>query len=392
MAEDQTQAVQGHIRDVLNDLADALETGKMGDRPKIGLTINGSENGFEVMKEAVRIASQKDVFDIVTIGEAQDWTADYEHYEASTEDETSETLQELLDNNTIQGVVTLHHTFPIGVSTVGRVPAQASGNKMYIATTTGTTATVRAEAMVLNAINGIVAAKASGVENPTVGILNVDDANTVARKLQELKDNGFQFEFAESARADGGNKLRGNDLILGSADVVVTDSLTGNILMKLYGAGASGGKYEVVGDGYGPGIGDGFKDNICIISRASGAPVIANAMEYAYQLAVGNLAQVSADEYAKAKKAGLDDIREDLQPKAAAAGEGDAEEIEAPEHEVVDSEIPGVDVLDLDAAVQSLWKEGIYAESGMGCSGPIVLVANDKEDKARDIIADNGFI
>lgn len=388
MAEDQIKLVKGHVRDVLNDLADALETGKMGDRPKIGLTINGSENGFAVMEEAVRLASQKESFDIVIIGEEQDWAADYEFYEANNEDETEKVLQELLDNNTIQGAVTLHHTFPIGVSTVGRVPAQATGKNMYIATTTGTTATVRAEAMVLNAINGVIAAKASGVPNPKVGVLNVDDANTVTRKLKELQENGYDIEFAESGRSDGGNILRGNDIITGQADVVVCDSLTGNILMKLYGAGTTGGQYEAIGDGYGPGIGDGFKDNICIISRASGAPVIANALEYAAQLASGNLAEVSADEYAKAKKAKLADIREDLQPKQAAA----AEEVAAPDHEVVDKEIPGVDVLDLDAAVQSLWKEGIYAESGMGCAGPIVLVATAKEDKAREVIAENGFI
>ena len=47
MAEDQIKLVKGHVRDVLNDLADALETGKMGDRPKIGLTINGSEKNCD---------------------------------------------------------------------------------------------------------------------------------------------------------------------------------------------------------------------------------------------------------------------------------------------------------------------------------------------------------
>ena len=30
---------------------------------------------------------------------------------------------------------------------------------------------------------------------------------------------------------------------------------------------------------------------------------------------------------------------------------------------------------DLEDAVKALWKAGIYAESGMGCTGPIVLLS-----------------
>ena len=380
--------VKETIKEVFNDLANALETGELGEKIKIGLTINGSELGYDVMKQAAYTVKDKGLFDVVTIGTAQDWTADFEHYEATTEEEVEAKLDELLADQTIQGSVTLHHPFPVGVATVGRIVTPALGKPMYIATTTGTTATVRTEAMVLNTINGIVAAKAAGVENPTVGILNVDGANTVERALRKLNENGYPINFGESQRSDGGTVLRGNDVLMGAVDVLVTDSLTGNILMKIFGAYTSGGNYEVSGSGYGPGIGDGFKENICIVSRASGAPVIAGALEYAYEVAKGGLADVSKREYDLAKHAGLNEIRESLQPKAPAA----EEEVKMPEKEIVTAQINGIDVLDLEEAVKALWKEGIYAESGMGCAGPIVLVSDANLDKSTDIVKEKGFL
>ena len=44
-----------------------------------------------------------------------------------------------------------------------------------------------------------------------------------------------------------------------------------------------------MGYGYGPGIGEGYDRLVLIISRASGFPVIANAMSYAGQLVKGNI-------------------------------------------------------------------------------------------------------
>lgn len=50
----------------------------------------------------------------------------------------------------------------------------AKGKEMFIANTTGTSSSDRIEGMIKNAVYGIITAKASGVKNPTVGILNVD--------------------------------------------------------------------------------------------------------------------------------------------------------------------------------------------------------------------------
>jgi glycine reductase len=48
--------------------------------------------------------------------------------------------------------------------------------------------------------------------------------------------------------------------------------------------------------------------------------------------------------------------------------------------------------MDLEDAVRALWKEGIYAESGMGCTGPIVLVSEAKIGNATDALVKAGFV
>lgn len=367
--------VKEAVKKVFEDLASSLETGRMESRLKIGLTIDGSELGMDVMKQAAYSSKQKNLFDIVLIGSDVEWAKDFEHYSTTEcQKESSELMEELLDSGEIQGCVTLHYNFPIGVSTVGRVVTPALGREIYIATTTGTTSGVRNEAMVLNAINGIIAARTCGIKQPTVGILNIEGAKTVERSLITLQENGYEMAFGESQREDGGNVLRGNDLLLGSVDVVVCDSLTGNILMKLFSASSSGGNYETIGSGYGPGIGRNYDRNICIISRASGAPVIANALEYAYELAKGKLEKITQTEYQKADQAKLKQICSELQAPPATEA---AKAIVPPPKEIVTAEIAGIEIMELEDAVKILWEANIYAESGMGCTGPIILV-NEK--------------
>lgn len=371
--------VKEAVKKVFEDLASSLETGRMESRLKIGLTIDGSELGMDVMKQAAYSSKQKNLFDIVLIGSDVEWAKDFEHYSTTEcQKESSELMEELLDSGEIQGCVTLHYNFPIGVSTVGRVVTPALGREIYIATTTGTTSGVRNEAMVLNAINGIIAARTCGIKQPTVGILNIEGAKTVERSLITLQENGYEMAFGESQREDGGNVLRGNDLLLGSVDVVVCDSLTGNILMKLFSASSSGGNYETIGSGYGPGIGRNYDRNICIISRASGAPVIANALEYAYELAKGKLEKITQTEYQKADQARLKQICSELQAPPATEA---AKAIVPPPKEIVTAEIAGIEIMELEDAVKILWEADIYAESGMGCTGPIILV-NEKNVSA----------
>lgn len=196
------------------------------------------------------------------------------------------------------------------------------------------------------------------------------------------------MNFVSSSRSDGGVVMRGNDLLAGTPDVMVCDSLTGNLLMKLFSAYTTGGSYESLGYGYGPGVGDGYTKIINIISRASGAPVIAGAIEYAAAMAKGNLVAVAKQEIGAAKKAGLDEIARPQKKEQPAAAAPTA----APPKKIVSKQIAGIDVLDLENAQQLLWSKGIYAETGMGCTGPIILVAPEDLENSLSILVENNII
>lgn len=374
------------ISDVLLEVADAIESGNFGKKIRVGLTTLGSEHGPENLINGA-ILADKGMFEIVLIGKgAEGFTS----YEVETEDEMYKKMEELLDAGEIDACVTMHYNFPIGVSTVGRVVTPARAKEMFIATTTGTSATDRVEAMVRNAIYGISTAKACGIERPSVGILNLDGARQVEKVLLSIKDKGYDFDFAESMRADGGSVMRGNDLLIGVPDVMVTDTLTGNLLMKVFSSFNTGGDFEAQGFGYGPGIGEDYDRRVLILSRASGSPVVANALRYAYDIVKGQVNIMAREEYKKALKCGLDKELADLKSKKAPKTE--SEEVVAPPKEVVTEGIAGVDILDLEDAVKALWKDGIYAESGMGCTGPIVMVSPEKLDKAIESLKKNDFV
>nr|WP_053956681.1 glycine/sarcosine/betaine reductase complex component C subunit alpha [Inediibacterium massiliense] len=369
------------------EIAESIETGKFGKKVKIGITTLGSEHGIKNMVKGAELAKKEENIDVVLIGPKVDTSL--EIIEAKTEEEAHKRMEELLDNKYIQGCVTMHYNFPIGVSTVGKVITPGLGKEMYLATTTGTSATHRTEAMVKNALYGIITAKAMGILKPTVGILNLDGGRQVERALKELNHNGYEMYFAESMRLDGGAIMRGNDLLCGSADVMVTDTLTGNIMMKVFSSYTTGGSYEALGYGYGPGIGKDYERVILILSRASGAPVVCNAIQYASKLAQGNLVNIAKEELEKAKKAKLDDI---LKSFVKENKKEDEQDMKIPQKEVVTGSIAGIDIMDLEDAVKALWKAGIYAESGMGCTGPIVLVHEEKIEFATKTLEKEGFV
>ncbi|MDR3729719.1 MAG: glycine/sarcosine/betaine reductase complex component C subunit alpha [Oscillospiraceae bacterium] len=369
------------------EMAEGLENGSYGTRPRIALTGMGSEHGEENAMAAAQMAAKRGV-DVYYIGtlEAEGVTT----VKVANEDEGHKKMEELVEKGEVDGAVTMHFPFPIGVSTVGRAVTPAKGKEMFIANTTGTSSSDRIEGMIKNAVYGIITAKASGVKNPTVGILNVDGARQTEMALNQLKEGGYDFQWATSARADGGAVLRGNDVLQGTPDVLVTDSLTGNVLIKMLSAYTTGGSFEATGYGYGPGIGKGYDKLILIISRASGAPLIANALEFAAQLVRGKVFQVAAQEFEKAEKAGLTKILEAR--KAAAKPAAAEEEIKAPAAEPVTASIPGIEVMDLEDAVKVLWKAGIYAESGMGCTGPLVMMSEANHAKALELLKAAGYV
>ena len=375
------------IADTFLAMAEGLETGSFGKKPRIALTGMGSEHGEEnSMKAAVDAA--RDGVDVVYIGSLKHELV--ETVEVPDDEAGHDKMDELLSEKKIDGAVTMHYPFPIGVSTVGRAVTPGIGKEMFIANTTGTSSTDRIEGMVKNAIYGIITAKACGYTEPTIGILNVDGARQTEKALKKLQANGYPIHFAESSRSDGGCVMRGNDVLRGTPDILVTDSLTGNVLSKMLSSYTTGGSFEAQGFGYGPGIGENYEKLVMIISRASGAPVVANALRFAGDLIKGKVFEVAKEEFKKAKRAGLDDILAEI--REANKPKDNSEDVKEPPKEVVTAALFGIEVTDLDDAVRCLWKLGIYAESGMGCTGPIIRVSEANLEKSEAELKAKGYI
>lgn len=364
------------------ELAEVLKSaanGLTGQHRKISvaLTALGSELPVEDLVMAAQLAS--DEIEPVVIGPKA-----AEGLRHVFSDELSDAhckMNDLFQKAEIDAAVTLHYPFPLGVATMTCLVCPATGRQMVLASTTGSSDTVRVAAMVKNAISGIALAKALGVEKPTVGILNIDHAPNVERALNTLSDNGYVFTWASSQRADGGALMRGNDLIQGTPDVMVCDSLTGNLLVKLWSASQSGGNIETVGCGYGVGLGLEQKNPIVIISRASGLPVITEAMRFCRKIVDGNVMQRWQDEWQSASQSGLHDILKASQVVTTSYSSG--ESVPMPNKTIVSEEIHGIDILEIEDAKTTLWKAGIYAETGMGCTGPVVMVNPAKSEEAK---------
>ncbi len=236
-------SLKNEVGRTLQGIAQGIESGSFGSKIRVGLTVLGSEHGTEELIKAARMAKDRfRDFEIVLIGCEKE--EGFECHQASDLTGCHKTMEELLESGKIDGCVTLHYSFPLGVSTVGKVITPGMGKEMILSTTTGTAHPLRGAAMVKNTLYGMALAKSLGIEKPTVGILNVDSASLIQRGLEKLRAGGFDLTFAESARADGGALMRGNDLLQGTPDVMVADTLTGNLLVKMFASFTTGGGYE----------------------------------------------------------------------------------------------------------------------------------------------------
>jgi hypothetical protein len=361
-------------------------------RTRVGVTVHGSELGeAEVVRGAEQAQRMRPDLEVVLIGSPGVRTA-LEVIPSDCIGTEHRLMEERLASGDLAAAVTLHYPFPIGVATVGKVVTPGRGQEMFLATTTGTAAADRVEAMVRSAIYGIACARAAGIAEPSLGVLNVEGAPQVEKVLTRLGESGYRsVRWAVSGRADGGALMRGNDVLGGTPDVLVTDSLTGNVLMKMLSAYSTGGSYESLGFGYGPGVGEHYRQIVHIISRASGAPVIAGAITYAGDMACGALVAKVAEELAAARAAGLEQLLAGRAAAPAAAVAVAATPVCPPE-KVATAEIAGVEILRLDEAVEALWAKGIFARPGMGCTGPVVLVAEEDQAGARQVLREAEFV
>ena len=386
---EERNATKKIIGEVLAEIIQDVKNGCV-NKVSIGLMAYGSELGSEELLKGAALAMQNDPsVNVVPIGPKVEGFEQMEWIETpACESDISKAMEDALDKGIISGAVALHYPFPLGVTTIGKVLTPARAKPCFIASSTGTSSSNRVEAMVRNAIYGIAAARADGIVSPNVGILNLDGAQTVLRALQKLSEGGYPITFGSSMRKEGGAILRGNDLLAGSVDVCVTDTLTGNVLMKLFAAWNTGGNYEALGWGYGPSAGENWNKVVSIISRASGAPVVAGAITLNARCAKNGLPAAVAEELKLAKKAGLDEVIASLQPKQASS----EEDVTSPPSEPTDEEIHGIDVLEIEDAVKILWKAGIYAESSMGCTGPVIKMAGARIEKAKAVLKENGYI
>lgn len=377
--------------EVFYQIADAIESGKFSRNIKIGLTTLGCEVGVDNwVKAAEEISDRMEDFEVVLIGPRQQ--THLLQFEAVTEDDMHRKMETMLDYGMLDACITTHYTYPIGVASVGKMMAPGKGRDFYLATTSGTAALNRSSAMVMNALYGIIVAKTMGITAPRVGILNVEGARQTEKALLQLAAKGYPIDFASSVRPESGCIMRGNDVIAGTPDVLVQDSLTGNITMKMCASFMTGGSSESVGAGYGPGIGEHYERMAMVISRASGYSVVQNAIMYAVQLVKGKLIQVAKREFDLARRAGLQTVIQSLDADRNGKKGRNHEEVVSPLGEPVNSGISGVDIMDIEHAVKLIWKKGIYAESGMGCTGPVLMVNQRNLEKSLTLLRQTGYL
>jgi hypothetical protein len=99
----------------------------------------------------------------------------------------------------------------------------------------------------------------------------------------------------------------------------------------------------------------------------------------------GGLFEIAAREIKAAQRAGWK-----VQTPSRAAP--DTAEVKAPPAKVATAQIAGIDILQLEDAVHSLWAAGIYASSGMGCTGPVLLTADEDKENAVKLLMDKEFL
>ena len=378
--------------EIVEDLDNEIKI-KEAKKIKIAVSTFGYEHDIEeIISACEEILRYNEKTEPIIIGK-ENTPGRVKSIKISNDLEINSTLNTLIDSGEIDGALAMHYTFDMGVASVGKLISPSKGNVFYLATTTGNSATQRVEALIRNTIAGIAVAKTDGILEPRVGLLNLEGALVAKRALDELVANGYPIKWVASLREDKDILLRGNDLLSGEADVVIVDSLSGNILMKILSSYINGGKKEILGYGYGPGVGENTNRIINIISRASGRSVIVNALKFTAAMVKNKLFQVYKDELEKAYKYGLKQIIEKYSSFASTCTYSKQKDFKKlPPKVVLDKEIEGIDVMGIERAVTCLLDTYIYATSGMGCIGPVIMLNKKDKEKAIDILKKEGFL
>lgn len=384
---------EGEIVGALNNEIKIKEAEKI----KIAVSTLGYEHDIEeIISACEEILRYEEKIEPIILGK-ENISGRIKSIKAANDLDINLTLNRLIDSGEIDGALAMHYAFDKGVASVGKLISPSKGNIFYLATTTGYSATQRIEALIRNTIAGIAVAKTEGVSYPKVGLLNLEGSLVAKRALDELVANGYPINWVTSLRKNQGDLLRGNDLLSGEVDVVITDSLTGNILVKILSAYTTGGKREILGYGYGPGVGEGMQRVVNIISRASGESVIINAIKFTAEMARSNLIDKYKSEIKKAYECGLKGIIEKYCLSTSSnvtspSVRSNNLKKEVPIRTVLNEEIEGVDIMEIENAVSCLLKNSIYVVSGMGCTGAVIMLNKKDKEKAIDILKKEGFL
>ena len=59
---------------------------------------------------------------------------------------------------------------------------------------------------------------------------------------------------------------------------------------------------------------------------------------------------------------------------------------------MVDFGISGVEIMELDEAVERLFAAGIYGESAMGCTGPVIMINSRNKEAAIGVLRQAGML
>ena len=107
-------AVKSYLKETLEEVAGALETGHLGKRGRIGITTLGSEHGEGEILRGAELASRRNRhIDVVVID--NNVNTELEVVRVRSEDEAHATMDSMLSEGTLDGAVTMHYNFPIGV-------------------------------------------------------------------------------------------------------------------------------------------------------------------------------------------------------------------------------------------------------------------------------------
>ncbi len=185
--------------------------------------------------------------------------------------------------------------------------------------------------------------------------------------------------------------MRGNDVLQGTPDIMVMDSLTGNVTIKMMSAHTTGGSFEAAAMAMAPASARTTTSSSSSSPAPAARPLIANAIEYAAQLVRGKVFEVAKKEFEAAEKAGLSRIlrrqgrRRALPPRQRKRSSARAPSPAPPASPVSRS-------WTLRTLPKVLWKAGIYAETGMGCTGPLVMMSEANHEKAVELLKGAGYI